>query len=167
MSARGIKPKPLLLADKTVKVRPPTWLSSPQKRLWREAIARAPEGLLSGMDSGLLTLWVVACDLHRTATVEQQKFALMVKSPDKGVPMQSPYLAIINRQAEIMLRAAAELGFTPIARTRLARADPDRAPDMLTDEPQGKKAQAQVAAVTADEGTGWESLLRPHSNELQ
>jgi phage terminase small subunit len=36
----------------------------------------------------------------------------MVKSPS-GYPMQSPYIAIANRQAEIMMRIASEFGFTP------------------------------------------------------
>jgi hypothetical protein len=34
----------------------------------------------------------------------------MVKSPS-GYPIQSPYGSIANRQAEIMMRIAAELGF--------------------------------------------------------
>jgi phage terminase small subunit len=33
--------------------------------------------------------------------------------------MQNPFLAIMNRQAEIMLRAASELGFTPACRPRI------------------------------------------------
>jgi hypothetical protein len=35
----------------------------------------------------------------------------MVKSPT-GYPIQSPYLAIANRQAELMIRIASEFGFT-------------------------------------------------------
>jgi hypothetical protein len=36
----------------------------------------------------------------------------MVKSPS-GFPIQSPYLAIANRQSEIMMQIASEFGFTP------------------------------------------------------
>jgi phage terminase small subunit len=43
----------------------------------------------------------------------------MIKSPS-GYPVQSPYLAIANRQAEIMTRIASELGFTPASRSRIA-----------------------------------------------
>jgi phage terminase small subunit len=43
----------------------------------------------------------------------------MVKSPN-GYPVQSPYIAIANRQAEIMLRIASEFGFTPASRSRIA-----------------------------------------------
>jgi len=37
-----------------------------------------------------------------------QKFGTMVKSPT-GYPIQSPYLAIANRQAELMIRIASVL----------------------------------------------------------
>jgi len=36
-----------------------------------------------------------------------------------GVPMQSPYLAIANKQAQIMTKAATETGFTPESRSRI------------------------------------------------
>jgi hypothetical protein len=36
-----------------------------------------------------------------------------------GYPVQSPYVAIANRQAEIMMRIASEFGFTPASRVRL------------------------------------------------
>jgi hypothetical protein len=43
----------------------------------------------------------------------------MVKSPS-GYPMQSPYVAIANKQAEIMIRIAAEFWFTPASRSRIS-----------------------------------------------
>ena len=43
----------------------------------------------------------------------------MVKSPS-GYPMQSPYVSVANRQAEIMMRIASEFGFTPASRSRIA-----------------------------------------------
>jgi phage terminase small subunit len=47
----------------------------------------------------------------------------VVKSPN-GYPVQSPYIAIANRQAEIMLRIASEFGFTPTNRSRIATPSP-------------------------------------------
>jgi phage terminase small subunit len=32
--------------------------------------------------------------------------------------MQSPYVAILNKQAELMVKIACEFGFTPAARSR-------------------------------------------------
>jgi P27 family predicted phage terminase small subunit len=43
----------------------------------------------------------------------------MVKSPS-GYPVQSPYVAIANRQTEIMMRIASEFGFTPASRSRIS-----------------------------------------------
>jgi phage terminase small subunit len=51
----------------------------------------------------------------------------MVKSPG-GFPIQSPYLAIVNRQAEIMMRIASEFGFTPASRGRISVPPPGQLP---------------------------------------
>ncbi|WJR81022.1 P27 family phage terminase small subunit [Bradyrhizobium sp. NP1] len=55
------------------------------------------------------------------------KYGTMVKSPT-GYPIQSPYLAIANRQAEIMMRIASEFGFTPASRSRISVPAPDQLP---------------------------------------
>jgi P27 family predicted phage terminase small subunit len=54
-----------------------------------------------------------------TATEAIQKYGTMVKSPS-GYPMQSPYVSVANRQAEIMMRIASEFGFTPASRSRIS-----------------------------------------------
>jgi phage terminase small subunit len=51
----------------------------------------------------------------------------MVKSPT-GYPIQSPYLAIANRQAELMMRVASEFGFTPASRSRISAPPPNQLP---------------------------------------
>ena len=55
----------------------------------------------------------------RQAQAGISKTGLLVKSPNTGVPMQSPYLAIANKQAQIMTKAAVEMGFTPASRSRV------------------------------------------------
>jgi hypothetical protein len=57
-----------------------------------------------------LALWLEAVD-------GVQKFGSMIKSPN-GFPVQSPCLATLNWQAEIMLRIATEFSFTPGSRSR-------------------------------------------------
>lgn len=67
-----------------------------------------------------------AYGLWAEATEAIQKYGTMVKSPS-GYPIQSPYVAIANRQAEIMMRIAAEFGFTPASRSRISTpASPER-----------------------------------------
>jgi hypothetical protein len=56
-----------------------------------------------------------------------QKYGTMVKSPT-GYPIQSPYLSIANRQAELMMRVASEFGFTPASRSRISAPPPDQLP---------------------------------------
>lgn len=97
----------------------PEWMTDEQRAGWVYAIEHAPAGLLKRLDRSALTVWVIAEDLHRQATRAVGKFGLITKSPNKGEPMQNPYLPIINKQAQIMLKAAAELGFTPSSRGRV------------------------------------------------
>ena len=47
--------------------------------------------------------------------------ALPLLTKDKsGLAVASPYLAIMNRAATVLLKAGSELGFSPAARPRLA-----------------------------------------------
>jgi P27 family predicted phage terminase small subunit len=108
------EPKPVgLLAE------PPGWFNEAQRAGWAYAIEHAPSGLLRKIDRSVLAVWVVAEHLHREATEQVLKDGLLIKAPQTGQPMQSPYLAIVNRQAQIMLKAAEQLGFSPAARPRL------------------------------------------------
>jgi P27 family predicted phage terminase small subunit len=75
--------------------------------------------LLTPLDRAALAAYCGAYELWATATTAIQTYGFMVKSP-QGYPMQSPYIAIANRQAEIMLRVASEFGFTPASRARIA-----------------------------------------------
>jgi phage terminase small subunit len=103
----------------------PDWMSATQKIGWDYAIAHAPPGLLSHIDAGVLAVWVVAEDLHRRATVAQNNAnSLMVKAPLTGTPLQSPYLAVINKQGLMMIKAAGELGFSPVSRPRIGAGAP-------------------------------------------
>jgi len=104
----------------------PDWLSDDQKTGWRYALDNAPLGLIKLLDRGAFTVWVVAEDLHRQASVKVSETGLLVGAP-VGSAIQNPHLPIVNRQALIMLKAASELGFTPAARPRLACGEPARA----------------------------------------
>jgi phage terminase small subunit len=88
--------------------------------------------LLKRIDCGALIAWAVAEDLHRQAATAQAKVGLLVRiktkatadKDDPGVPAASPYINIINQQAKIMLKAASELGFTPVSRPRIGAGAP-------------------------------------------
>ena len=74
--------------------------------------------ILTELDRAALALYCNAYGLWAEATLAIQKYGTMVKSPT-GFPMQSPYIAVANRQAEIMMRIASEFGFTPASRSRI------------------------------------------------
>jgi len=134
---RGEKPKPTELkilrmtakkAEKLIrKITPtpgplldaPEWLTEPQKEEWRYAIENAPRGVLKRIDKSVLAGYIVAQDTHRQACQKMAASQLLVKSPKQELPMQNPYLPIINRQMILMVRAACELGFTPCSRARI------------------------------------------------
>jgi P27 family predicted phage terminase small subunit len=75
-------------------------------------------GVLSNFDRGPLAAYCIAYALWIEAAEAVQKYGAMVKTPN-GYLAQSPYMAILNKQAEIMLRIASEFGFTPASRSRI------------------------------------------------
>lgn len=75
--------------------------------------------ILTNLDRAALASYCGAYALWAEAMEQIQKYGSMVKSPS-GYPQQSPYLAIANRQAEIMMRIASEFGFTPASRSRIS-----------------------------------------------
>jgi P27 family predicted phage terminase small subunit len=81
--------------------------------------------LLKKLDRSVLAAWVIAEDLHRQAVLEVNRRGLVMKSPVKGEIIQNPWLPIVNRQAQIMMKAGAELGFTPSSRSRVSMSEED------------------------------------------
>jgi len=116
---------------------PPDWLDPVAQEAWRFAIANAPVGVLGRIDVGVLGIWCTAYSLHRAAYAEITKrgrAALVYRAPQADVLLINPYVSVMNKQAQIMLKAASELGFTPASRPRLTgngdlppprRADPN------------------------------------------
>lgn len=138
---RGRKPTPThlkLLRGSTKRIRkdgiepvpkgdlsaPPDWFSDAQKETWEYAIQHAPAGLLRHLDRDALGVWVVAHDLWKRASMAQAKLdagkelPFLTKTPN-GMAQQSPYVGIISKQSQIMLKAASEIGFTPASRSRV------------------------------------------------
>jgi P27 family predicted phage terminase small subunit len=83
--------------------------------------------MLTSLDRGALAAYCGAYALWAEATEQIQKYGTMVKSPT-GYPIQSPYVSIANRQAEIMMRIASEFGFTPASRCRISAPPSDQLP---------------------------------------
>ena len=97
---------------------PPDWFNNDLIASWNFALDHAPRGLLKEIDRALLTSWVIAEYIHQRASRQLLASQLLIKSPN-GSPIQSPLLGIINRQVVLMKAIAAEMGFSPAARTRV------------------------------------------------
>lgn len=97
---------------------PPESLSDRQKEIWRRALGQAPPELLKSVDESVFKVWVIAYDFHDQANTMVNKAGVFMKTKN-GVPIQNPWMAVVNRQSLIMMRAAAEMGFTPSARSRV------------------------------------------------
>ena len=101
---------------------PPAHLNPQQKRDWRLIVKNAPPGVLTSTDRAALLTWVVAYDTHREAMKGIEKEGLITLG-SQGTYIKHPYVAIQDKQAEIMLRASSELGFTPSSRSRVHAAN--------------------------------------------
>jgi len=105
----------------------PPELGPVAQREWNRLVGElAALRLITNLDRAALAAYCAAYALWAEATEAIQKYGAMVKSPS-GYPMQSPYVAIVNRQTEIMMRIASEFGFTPASRSRIstpARSEP-------------------------------------------
>ena len=75
-------------------------------------------GLLPASIAACLAAYCQAHALWVEAVSSIERYGTMVKSPN-GFPMQSPYVAVANKQVEIMVRIASEFGMTPSSRTRI------------------------------------------------
>ena len=89
------------------------------RRIWENYLATAPFGMLKPVDVELLERLCISLAMARQAMDQVIALGLVVKSPEKGVPMQNPFLPIVNRQTEIARKLAAELGLPVTARARI------------------------------------------------
>ena len=97
----------------------PTWplhLGKSARREWRRVVKDlAPLGLITNLDRAALAAYSDSYGRWSDASDELQRYGMILKSPN-GVPMQSPYLAIVNRAIEQMRSFLGEFGMTPSAR---------------------------------------------------
>jgi P27 family predicted phage terminase small subunit len=127
---RGRRPKPTRLNVNEPRPEPlipdcPVELGPVARREWDRLVAElAPLRMLTNLDRAALASYCGAYGMWAEATEAIQKFGTMVKAPS-GFPVQSPYVSIANRQAEIMMRIASEFGFTPASRSRISTPSED------------------------------------------
>jgi len=113
----------------------PPELGPAAQREWERLVDElAKLRVLTNLDRAALAAYCGAYALWAESTEAIGKYGVMVKSPT-GFPIQSPYVSIANRQAEIMMRIASEFGFTPASRGRISV--PTEAEPTLFDQVEG------------------------------
>jgi P27 family predicted phage terminase small subunit len=113
---------------------PPDHLNDEQKEIWRSAIEEAPKNLLKKIDRSNFEIWVVSYATYRECQKMLAKTSQVIKTTH-GNWITNPVLTNMNKQAQLMLKAASEMGFTPASRGRVI-ADQD----VETDNPWSKLA---------------------------
>lgn len=98
----------------------PRDLDDEAAKLW-DAIVRdyAHTGVLTGVDTGVLRIYVEAESRYRAAARLLAGSGPVVKG-QKGELVRNPLHQIARDNADLAIRAARELGFTPAARSALA-----------------------------------------------
>ncbi len=102
---------------------PPDWMDEEQKAEWARVLPDVPPGVLKRINWQMYATFIEQVIRHRRAVIAQHKIdansaqPFLLRGPN-GVYV-SPYIGIINRASDKLLRLANELGFTPSARARL------------------------------------------------
>jgi P27 family predicted phage terminase small subunit len=98
----------------------PAWLDGEALAEWgRITVDLADMGLLSKADRPALAAYCTAWSRWVDAEAQVKKYGAVVKSPDKGFPMKSPYLSIAEQSLETMRKLMVEFGLTPSSRSRI------------------------------------------------
>lgn len=138
---RGPKPKPTKLKElegnpgkrrlnkrepkpKGDLIKPPPDLPRQAVPFWRQAIASCPPGQLKLLDERAVFCWAMAAWAYADAAAKVAEVGTVVKAKSDGAPaQQNPFLAVMNKQSQLMRAWASELGFTPSSRTRVNAGD--------------------------------------------
>ena len=98
----------------------PDWLDQTAQQEWERMSNILQEmGLLTTADRSALAAYCVAYSRWVQAEQQVQKFGTIVKSPEKGFPMKSPYLTVADQALEAMRKLMVEFGLTPSSRSRI------------------------------------------------
>src|SRR3954454_18236057 len=89
------------------------------RKYWAMYLANAAPGHLMPIDAPMLARLWVALAYADEANEMIDSMGLLVKAPHTGLPIQSPYLPVLNRQTEIARKLAAELALPPAQRNRV------------------------------------------------
>jgi phage terminase small subunit len=86
---------------------------------WSMFLANAAPGHLTPIDAPLLGRLCMCLAYADEANEKIAISGMMVKAPNTGLPIQSPFMAVLNRQTELARKLSAELALPPAQRNRM------------------------------------------------
>jgi P27 family predicted phage terminase small subunit len=95
----------------------PDELSEAERRMWARMLKNAPEGMLRRLDEAVFASYVVNYCTFLEANAEVTKLGRICKV--NGAEGINPNISIARNANAAMLKAAAELGFSPSSRSRV------------------------------------------------
>ena len=99
---------------------PPDHIKGEARKEWFRISKQLHElGLLTEIDRAALAAYCVAWGRWVEAEEQLTKYGTVIKSPDKGWLVQSPYLSIANRAMDQMAKLLTEFGMSPSSRSRV------------------------------------------------
>ena len=90
---------------------------------WDRTVRSMPPGFFTSADAPTLTILATALALFRAALAGVAREGITATG-SVGQETAHPMIAVLARQAELVLRASDRLGLTPSARTRLETPEP-------------------------------------------
>jgi P27 family predicted phage terminase small subunit len=85
---------------------------------WRKIVGGVAPEHLAAIDEWMLARLCKAIARAEEAEETMERAGMVVKAPNTGLPIQSPWLPIVNRQTDIARKLAADLALTPSERNR-------------------------------------------------
>jgi phage terminase small subunit len=99
---------------------PDVVMTNPRARAyWDHTLSSVAPGHLAPVDAPLLARYCLALARADEAEIALAANGLVVAGPNTGFLVQSPWLAIVNRQSEMARKLAAELCLPPAQRNRV------------------------------------------------
>lgn len=103
----------------------PAHLSEDAAWLWDRLVASFPPEMLTTADEPLFASFCEAWALHKEATQRVREGGAITVTAN-GNQIQNPWLAVMNRQAEIMAKLASRFGLSPSDRNGIRLPKPNK-----------------------------------------
>ena len=97
---------------------PPDYLTETAREIWTFALSQAPERMLSTLDFGVFSEWVVVYDQFLTISAGIKRDGTLQETAD-GELIPSPLISKLQSTINLLRGLQSDLGFTPASRSKV------------------------------------------------